>query len=131
MMIDGRGDVAQAVVDHIWLRRELRMRAMPDELGKRKAALADIRMKSAIRKRAFRWDQMHARLALESIAQMPQLRNLGLADFEGPFCLEINPAGVFLMQLVQLGADVAPDARFFRRVINKWRSQSRQTVPNA
>src|SRR5437016_451018 len=130
-MVHERGDVAQAVVDHVRLRRELRMRAMPDELGNRKAALADIRIKSAIRKRAFRWDQMHARLALESIAQMPQLRDLGLAGFEGAFCLEINPAGILLMQLIELGTDVAPDARFFRRVIDKWRSQSLQPVPTA
>ena len=74
---------------------------------------------------------MHARLALESIAQMPQLRNLGLADFEGPFCLEINPAGVFLMQLIELGTDVAPDARFLGSIINEWRPQSLQPVTTA
>src|SRR5262249_29254158 len=62
---------------------------------------------------------MHVCLALELLAQEPKLRNLALADSQGFFGLQINSARVFLVQFIQFGANLPPDASFLGRVINQ------------
>ena len=63
-------------MDHVRLGRELRVRAVADELRHREAALGDVLVKGAVRQRPLGRDQVHVRLALEPLAQVPQLRDL-------------------------------------------------------
>ena len=75
-----RRDVAEAVVDHVRLGRELRVRTVADELRHRKAAVGDVLVKGAVRQRPLGRDEVHVRLAPQPVAQMAQLRDLVARD---------------------------------------------------
>ena len=96
-------------MDHVWFRRELRMRAVPDELRHRKAPLGDVAVERAIRQWAFGRNEMHARGLLEARTEMSQLRDFSGADPEGIFRGEVNRARMLAVQFVELGRDVTPD----------------------
>ena len=80
VVVHQRRHVAEAVVDHVRLGRELRVRAVADELRHRKAALGDVLVKGPIRQGALGRDEVHVRLAVQPLAQMAQLRDLVAGD---------------------------------------------------
>ena len=51
VVVHQRRHVAEAVVDHVRLGRELRVRAVADELRDREAALGDVLVEGAVRQR--------------------------------------------------------------------------------
>src|SRR5688572_7824140 len=130
-MVHERRHVAEAVVNHVRLGREFGMRAVANELCDGETALAYVLVEDAIGKRTFGRDEMHVRLALETPAQMTQLGNLALRDSQLALRRQIGLAGVLDVQLVELRADVAPDARFLRGVFDDRRAQPFETMTPA
>src|SRR5688572_5533201 len=123
--------MAETVVDHVRLGRELRMRAVPDELRDRKPPLTDVLVEDAIGERTFCGDEVHVRLVLDAPAQMTQLWNVGLCDGQLTLRLEIGLAGVLDVQLIELRADVAPDACFLGGVFHDRRAQPLEAMTPA
>src|SRR6185503_528290 len=123
--------MTETVVNHVRLGRELGMRAVANELRHRKPALSDVLVEDAVRQRPFGRDEMHVRLAFDTSAQMTQLRNVPLCDRQFALGVEIRLAGVLDVQLVELRADVAPNARFFGAVFDDGRAQPFETMTPA
>src|SRR5688572_2619765 len=107
------------------------MRAVANELRHRKPALADVLVEDAVGQRALCRDEMHVGLALDTPAQMTQLGNLALGDRQLALGVEIRLARMLDVQLVELRADLAPDARFLCRVFDDGRAQSFEAVTPA
>ena len=123
--------MTETVVDHVRLWRELRMRAVTDELSDRKAALSDVFVEDAVGQRTFRRDEVHVGLVLDAPAQMTELRDLALRDGQLALGVQVGLAGVLDMQLVELRADIAPDPRFLRRVFDDRWAQPFETMTPA
>ena len=64
-----RRDVAEAVVDHVRLGRELRVRAVAEELRHRKAAVGDVLVEGAVGQRPLGGDEVHVRFAPQPVAE--------------------------------------------------------------
>ena len=65
------GHMPQAIVDHVRLGRELRVRAVADELRHRKPALGDVLIERAVGQGPLRGDKMYIRFAAQPFAQVP------------------------------------------------------------
>src|SRR5262245_60753847 len=94
------------------------MRPVADELRDGEAALADVLIEDSIRKRALCGNEMHVRFALHTFAEVSQLWNLGLGNRELALRGEVHRAGVFVVELLEAWADLAPDACLFGRVVD-------------
>src|SRR5262245_3301863 len=102
--------MAEAIVDHVWLGRELRLAAVAYELRDRKAALCNVGVKRAVGDRSFGRHQVHAAPCFHAFAQITKLGDLGRADAEVAFCLEVDTAGMRDVKRGELRRDLAPNA---------------------
>ena len=59
----------------------------------------------------------------EPLAEVPELRDLVLGDGQVALRLQVDRAGVLAVQLVELRADLAPDARLLGRVVDERRAE--------
>src|SRR4029078_11434228 len=102
--------------------------AVPDELRDGEAALSDVRIERPVRNRALGRHEVHGAAPLDLGAEVPELRNLVLADAEVALGLEINGRRVLHVERVELGRDLAPDTLFFRRVLDEGRAERLEAV---
>src|SRR6187402_3229098 len=120
--------MSQTVMNHVGLRRELRMRAMTNELRHRESARADVLVEGSIRQRPFRRNEVDVRLALHTFAERAQLRDLGLRNREVALRGEIDLTRVAHVQLVQFRADLTPDTCLFAGVFDEGRTKTLEAM---
>ena len=77
-------------MNHVGLGREFRMRPVTDELRHREAAIGDVAIERAIGEGTLGRHEVHLRLLLEPLAEVPELRNLRGADAERVLRFQIN-----------------------------------------
>jgi hypothetical protein len=67
-------------------------------------------------------------VAPDAVAQMAQLWDLVAGDGQLTLRVQVDPAGVLQMQLIEFRADLAPDARLLGVVIDQRRAEVLQPV---
>ena len=101
--------VAEHLVQHVGLGGVERDRVVPDVLGGVEDAVGQGAVEVQQRHQPGGWDVLESGERAEQVVDLGQLRDPGLGKAEPLLALEIDGAGVPLVQAVQLGADHAPD----------------------